>query len=340
MASNLEPLFAYIRAKTSDPFPTPDYQICRTIEDLNAYWFTRYPVLTPTIHLGADTESRPDGASYCVTVSHTPGTGRLIYVTDTDTISHLSRLITGAHLLFHNYLHDCIPFEELSLPIGEFTDTMVRSYNLCLGGGGDDDGEGRAGRGSLGLKVLAYRLLHMRMQSFKDTVYPHSIPHLHKYLLTAQIMFSYEDRAIKRCKCECLQSTHAVKGARGFNHGSCLTPGCDCPKYRAKKYPPLTETDTRHNRLYRKIGTLIDDIANGRCERDDDGESDVINPWKRIKDWHDYDRQALAETIGIHPEPDIAHVPEPELVWYACRDADATLRLYLFLLTYHPWLFY
>lgn len=81
------------------------------------------------------------------------------------------------------------------------------------------------------------------------------------------------------------------------------------------------------------------DIDTGRCDRDDE-ERDVVNPWKRVEGWHDYDVDALTEALGPHPVPDIAHVPEPQLVWYACRDSDATLRLYRFLLTYHPWLFY
>ena len=81
--------------------------------------------------------------------------------------------------LFHNYLHDVIPFEQWSIPITKFRDTMVMAYNLCLGGGGDDeDTESKAGRGSLSLKVLSYRHLAMTMTSFKDTVTPHSLPYV------------------------------------------------------------------------------------------------------------------------------------------------------------------
>jgi hypothetical protein len=40
------------------------------------------------------------------------------------------------------------------------------------------------------------------------------------------------------------------------------------------------------------------------------------------------------------PKPSIAHVPENELVHYAVRDADATLRLYLHMRRLKPWLFY
>ena len=81
-------------------------------------------------------------------------------------------------------LHDSEVFDALRLPTEPFLDTMVRAYNLCLGGGGDDEdeGESRAGRGSLSLKVLAYRHCNMHMTSFKDTVYPHSLPHVLTWL--------------------------------------------------------------------------------------------------------------------------------------------------------------
>jgi len=327
---------SYVQRITADPYPQPDYRVCHNHVDLADY------LSIGVQDLGCDTESYPDGRPYCVTVSRTPGTGRLVYARDRSTLAWLGAWLGdgGAdQLLFHNYLHDVVPMDELDLPIGTFTDTMVRAYNLCLGGGGDDDDQASmAGRGSLGLKQLAYRFLNMRMTSFKDTVFPHSIPHLKRYLYDAQSLFQYEDRGIKRCQCGCLQGLHLVKGKRGLPHGQCT--GCrTCDKYRAKKFPPLTEEEERLNRLYRKVTGLVEDIDSGRCERDDE-EQDVVNPWKRIKGWHDYDHQALTNELGSCPVPSIAHVPEPELVKYACCDADATLRLYHFLKDYRPWVFY
>lgn len=177
----LDQLSSYIDALNADPYPNPDYSVIRTESDLDTYWRS---APSATNDLGLDTESRPGtgtsrraqlhGDCYCLTYSHTPGTGRLIYHRDTHLIHAFAREVDRrqSHILLHNYLHDVVPLTSLSIPIPSFTDTMVRAYNLCLGGGGDDDGEGMAGRGSLGLKILAFRLLNMRMTSFKDTVFP------------------------------------------------------------------------------------------------------------------------------------------------------------------------
>lgn len=334
----------YVRSITQDPYPNVDYRVCKTYRDIQDYWA---PAPTSPIEfMGCDTESYPDGSPYCFTFSHTPGTGRLIYAKDKDLIEEFVGIHTCyghateqelTHLLFHNYLHDVVPMGELGIPIGPFTDTMVRAYNLCLGGGGDEDEGSKAGRGSLGLKQLSYRFLNMRMTSFKDTVFPYSIPHLRSCLTQAQLLFQYEDRSIKKCQCGCLQDRHLVKGKRGLPHGQCT--GCvGCDKYRAWKWPPLTESDDQLNRLYRKVTGLVEAIDTGRCERDE--EEDIVNPWVRVNGWHGYDHRALTESLGPWPVPSIAHVPEDKLVHYAVRDADATLRLFHFLKTHWPWVYY
>ncbi len=330
----------HVRRITADPYPNLDYRICRSERDIQDYWGREVEFM------GVDTESLPGGEPFCMTFSHTPGTGRLIYTKDKHLLQEFSAIHTCyglateqeyTHLLFHNYLHDVVPMGEMDIPIGPFTDTMVRAYNLCLGGGGDDEEGSKAGRGSLGLKQLSKRFLNMQMQSFKDTVFPHSIPHLKKYLGLAQSVFWYESRDVKRCTCGCLQDLHQIKGARGYHHGACTS--CSCLKYRAVKHPPLTESDDQLNRLYRKVSGLIEAIDNGKCERDEE-ETDVLNPWVRIKGWHDYDHLNLTSTLGPITVPSIAHVPEHLLVHYAVRDADATLRLFHFLKTHWPWIFY
>lgn len=344
----------YIQHITADPYPDHDldYSICRTPYDIDKYlWSESRP--GEQMIIGEDTESLPGpdyrgwesishGPVYCMTFSNRPGSGRLIYVRDEHLIHHYSRQIESLNPLhlFHNYLHDTVPMDELSIsvPIDQFIDTMVRAYNLCLGGGGDNDDAGsKAGRGSLGLKQLSYRFLNMRMTSFKDTVFPYSIPRLRQYLTQAQSLFAYEDRTIKKCKCGCLQDRHLLKGKRNLPHGQCT--GCkSCDKYRAFKHPPLTEDDDRLNRLHRKVTGLTEAIDTGKCEHDE--EEDIVNPWVRVKGWHDYDHKNLTDCLGKWPVPSIADVPEDKLVRYAVRDADATRRLYLFLLTHHPWVFY
>ena len=335
---------AYVQSLRQDPHPTPDYRVCREAWDIGDYF---YPYCVGS-HLGEanltvfqDTESLPDGSPYCLTFSHTPGTGRLIYARDHGLISLYDLNVLKAFdpiQGFHNYLHDVAVWDQLRLQVGDtrFVDTIIRAYGLCLGGGGDDDdSESKAGRGSLSLKALAYRHLNMKMTSFKDTVYPHSIPHLLKWLWAGERVFRKVDW-VPTCTCGHPQSHHAIRGKAGRRIGACggLTSPCPCERYKTLKPPKRNEEDTRLDGIYLKTTNLIFDLTGG--------EKPDLDPWKRIKEWDASDRDAMTEVLGPYPLPSIEFVPEPELLWYACRDADATGRLSKFLDEYEraPWIFY
>ncbi len=324
----------------SDPYPSPDYRVCRQPCELADY-------LRENPHdLACDTESLPDGSPYCVTISHTPGTGRLIYVDDVQTLRTFRGYLVRRrpHLTFHNYLHDVKIFDALDLPIHKFTDTMVRAYNLCLGGGGDtEDTESRAGRGSLSLKVLAYRHLNVTMTSFRDTVYPHSIPLMLNWLQEVEQAFR-PSIPLPTCVCGHLTQHHSTKGKRENSGPCCL---CDCKRHK-KADTRLTEESRLWNLLHRKTGNLITALQNKQLADEyealdidvDEDAYPFVDPWKRIKGWHDHDRQFVLDYVGPWPQASIAHVPEPELVQYAVRDADTTLRLYLKMVNLSPWLFW
>ena len=137
-----------------DEYPDLDYQVIRYTNDLYDYadHYVNYfqPPVCRGMPLAEDTESLPDGSPYCLTFSLSPGTSRLIYASEKSLIQdyvHLTQGTSPLHI-FHNYLHDIVPFESWGIPVDKFADTMVMAYNLCLGGGGDDE-EGGAGRGSL-----------------------------------------------------------------------------------------------------------------------------------------------------------------------------------------------
>lgn len=324
-----------------DPYPNPDYQFIRTENDLTNYWWADLA----SRPLGEDTESLPGGLGkmgggppFCLTFSHTPGTGRLIYVKDKHLIDAYRKMLYELLplQLFHNYLHDSDVLDALQLPTEPFLDTMVRAYNLCLGGGGDDESEGesRAGRGSLSLKVLAYRHCQMRMTSFKDTVYPHSLPHVLTWLKKGREVFAPDSDRPARCECGCLQKWHEPRGKTGNQTGSCMN--CDvCSKWRKVKIVKRTEDKTL-DLLYRKLGTVITNIESGKLSKD----GKPTDPWKRFLEWPEDDQQTLLDTLGPIPLASIEHVPEPELLHYAVRDADADLRLYQFMLNLKPWIFY
>lgn len=324
-----------------------DYQVANTINDLTGYIdFTDYAV---TGIIAEDTESLPDGSPYCLTFSCNDGTGRLIYATNQKLLSTYSELIhdTNPLHIFHNYLHDVIPFEQWQIPINKFRDTMVMAYNLCLGGGGDDENtESKAGRGSLSLKVLAYRHLAMTMTSFKDTVYPHSIPHMLDWLKRGRSLVSpgFTEPVCGFCGHERIR--HEPRGKTQRNTGPCrygefarndlgasIVRECNCTKWKTPAKVAKDQGDKQLTLLHRKLNTLINKIDSGVPYTDAD-------PWKLYRDWHDYNHDVLENNLGVPPRPSIAHVPELELLNYAVRDPDATLRLYQYLVGLKPWIYY
>jgi DNA polymerase len=331
-----------------DPYPEPDYQFIRTEDDLvdyMSYWGTRdTSLITPV--LGEDTESLPGslgkmggGPPFCLTFSHTPGTGRLIYVKDKHLIDAYRKMLYELLplQLFHNYLHDSDVFDTLQLPTEPFLDTMVRAYNLCLGGGGDDEeeGESRAGRGSLSLKVLTYRHCQMQMTSFKDTVWPHSLPHVLTWLKLGRSTFAPDSDREPVCECGCEGKWHEPRGKTGKQTGACLN--CNrCSKWVKVKKPVGVEGGKVLNLLHRKLNTLIVNVETGKLDK----SGKPKDPWKQFLDWSDYDQRTLLDTLGPIPLASIEHVPEPELLHYAVRDADADLRLYLKMQGMSPWIFY
>lgn len=326
----------------ADPHPTPDYRVCRTPADLHSYLGNDYyaggSLESSRLLIGEDTESLPDGAPYCLTFSTRPGTGGLIYASDhamIDEYRHNVLKSLDPHHIFHNYLHDCVPFAALALPIHKFSDTMVRAYHLCLGGGGDEeDSESKAGRGSLSLKVLAYRHLNMRMTSFKDTVYPYSIPQLALWLSDASSAIAPPPK-LKPCVCGCPQSSHERRGKTQRHTGPCSH--CICFKYKSTPAIKPNIADKRMASLYTKSNRLANRLL---TETDTNWADSKKDPWKFIRtNWED-DIDTLELLAGPIPAPSVAFVPEPELLQYAVRDADATLRFHLHTRHLKPWLFW
>ena len=315
-----------------DEYPDLDYQVIRKPQDLEEYAHTYYgwqagyedsPVIAE------DTESLPDNSPYCLTFSLSPGTSRLIYASEKSLITnyvHMIKELRPIHV-FHNYLHDIVPFESWGIPVDKFADTLVMAYHLCLGGGGDDE-EGGAGRGSLSLKVLAYRHLAMLMTSFKDTAYPHSIPHVMKWLREGRNLLA-PSVWLDGCNCGHDAGSHERRGKTQRHTGPCLF--CDCAKFKKAPKPKPIQEDKLISLLHRKLNNIILKVESGSPDAD---------PWKRVKDWGDWDRDVLRDCVGEMPRPSIAHVPEKELLTYACRDADATIRLYHYLKQLTPWIYY
>lgn len=310
----------------TDPYPSPDYRIIRDMHDLNDY----LPRGERFWDMSEDTENRPDGTPYCLTFSHTPGTARLIYADNVKVLkaydSYTQRFRPLQHM--HNWLHDVEVRAKMGLTYTRVRDTMIRAYELGIGGGGDDD-ENDAGsaRGALGLKVLAFRHLHTTMTSFKDTVMPHTLPHVIDWLLDAKQLSSVAEPKVM-CECGHGQEDHIEKGKTKRRTGPCmacepnLIDGSPCQKWR-KVTPP--KPDKTLSLLHRKVNTLLDQLWAGKAG---------VDPWKRVGEWPDSERELLEGFLRPMPILDVALLPEDVLLKYAGADADSTLRLALFLNRY------
>jgi uracil-DNA glycosylase len=141
----------------------------------------------------------------------------------------------------------------------------------------------------IGLKPLAYRYLGMKMQDYSDVVMPPSKARLYEYMRRAAVGMR-----------------EAVPDTR---KGKSMT----------EEEKQVRKTGTLVKRL---IGDLEKDFAGGYAA------DKPLKPWDRVDKWQDTVRdviQVFGE--GDIPRPSIVHVDRDSAVQYACRDADAALRL-------------
>lgn len=89
------------------------------------------------------------------------------------------------------------------------------------------------------------------------------------------------------------------------------------PPKRIKIQEDGTEKGTQPHSMKTKLKTFFTYLA-----KDPEGK-DVFAAWENwVEDW-----EMIEEKCGRWPGKDIAHVPFEQMKYYACRDADATIRL-------------
>jgi uracil-DNA glycosylase len=324
-------------------FSSPDYKVIRTFPDFCHYVKDDY------FDIALDTEYGSYGA-HCLTFSHTPGTGRLIYASNSEMLQELIKYLQVFNPLFHlhNGLADFNPLASMgiTIPPRRFLDTMIRAYEMGLGGGGDEDDSG--GRGSLGLKSLAYRYLHMEMQSFDDLVTPYAIPLVIDWLDKVAKLSAPGEPEIVCGNCGCPQNMHTQRGKSKRFTGHCIrcSPHMNlfepfindsttiCPRFKkvVRHNVRTTAGGQELNRLHNKVKALVKKLETEMWVK----VEKPTDPWRRLSEWHDWEQGWMSEVMGgagegEMPVKDVRLVPEPELVKYACRDADATIRMAYFL---------
>jgi len=145
-----------------DEYETHDYRHCKSMNQVDEY-FEQY---SPMEIIGGDTESHGI-EDWSIQTSTAPGTGIMILEKDKATMDRLGLWLykhivlwgsdpLGSELALHNAPVDLRQFERIIGCPFPYRDTMQEAYHL--------------GNLPQGLKPLAYRLLGVRMTSWKETV--------------------------------------------------------------------------------------------------------------------------------------------------------------------------
>jgi uracil-DNA glycosylase family 4 len=293
-----------------DEHPNADYRLLYTRTELAQVLvkgFNAQGGPGAWVDLAVDTETE-DGRIWCLTFSLQPGTGYMILASQTELVDTFRACVElyNPLVVFHNYLYDSPMLRQLRLTFPRFTDTMIEAYDL-------------GGSVPLGLKALAFRLCGMKMQDYDDVVYPHALSKAVSWLQLAEktILQPYIDAlpwrtATRRCSGgkqyggkhpTAILDYHSPEEQTCFMCGKVLPP----PKMTragGTQYPWI--------RAGKILSATLDEGA---------------NPFKRWASVPQSDQSILEGIIGPFPRPSISEVPLPEAVVYACRDADATLRV-------------
>ena len=134
------------------------------------------------------------GEAWSVQLSHTPGMGCLVRVSDQPALSELRRLFSSTEaaevIIFHDAAYDLKVLRRLGIHVRSYRDTMQEAYHL--------------GNLPQGLKPLAYRFFRHTMTSYQETVWPASISALRDWMteamLIAQLDLCYRERVKMKTK--------------------------------------------------------------------------------------------------------------------------------------------
>lgn len=265
-----------------DHYPNPLYVEAHSPSDVDAY--LRTAILSGYAdYAGVDTEfDSLTGIPWCVTVSSAPGTGMLISADRPDLLARLQYWLDQVICALHSAMADLPTTARMGLSLRRWVDTMQESY--------------WAREFRIGLKILAYRHLGMRMSEYADVVMPPSKLVLHEYMAGV---------------------ADALTGVTPLKLSKKLQA-----KYSDEELTGIAERRKVLQNVNRLVKALEEDVLGTRKA---EGE---LKPWTRIGEWD----KSIIDTIESFaakpvPRPSIAHVDRAAAIQYACRDADATLRL-------------
>jgi len=295
-----------------DRFPKPDYRHLRTEDDLlnvleRVVYREGFDVRG--MEVGVDTET-DRGKLWCMTWSPAPGTGYMIRADNPLMQKWYSWARRERPLLvFHNWLYDAPMLEEgAGIVDYRWHDTMEDAYTL--------------GDVAQSLKVLAWRNLGMEMQEYEDLVLPYAREMAIEYLQAVSKLRWPEIVEAQPWK---LKVRHCSGGKfYGGKHPSTPVlfdqPGVqhciECGKPFEEDGSKMERDKEGKQYPWDRAAAILRDV--------EAKNSDPIKRWAAIPA---EDRSPVEASIGTMQKPSITQVPEQKVIWYACRDADATRRI-------------
>jgi uracil-DNA glycosylase family 4 len=148
-----------------------------------------------------------------------------------------------------------------------------------------------------GLKELAWRLCGMEMESYQDTIKGYRKEKAIKYLEQAALGPNEDDE------------------------------WPDPPELENviwnKSNGRLESVIKKPQHISRKIKRILADVASGKETKDG-----PVDPWTRWDKLDKRERVVVEDVLGPMPDASLADAPPDKATYYACRDADATLRVW------------
>lgn len=350
-------------AEPTDEYPQPHYERI-TDEDIEGNGVEKvWWALAGAIEIAIDTEGTIANP-WCVTFSTTPGEAYLIRSDQPKCLAalndHINAPSGNCTVILHYAAHDIPVLEALGIrvvkyralnPDGTLTlrDTMSDAYLL-------------GGVHPKGLKPLAWRLCGMQMVSYQELVGPAEVKIAHAYLekVFSELVCPFcwgsgrgESRKYLKPGCTSCGGSGRVSGKRAGTTKQCscvkTTDKCaECvdgmmiPKPEKEFVFDPGKSEWRWKQpqsvarwIKRKLGKLADEDEDQDSDIADlEGSDDAagVEFFKLRHDWEDIgtrnDKAYVEMACGRMPKTTLSDVEDQEAVTrYACRDADATLRI-------------
>lgn len=292
-----------------DEFQETTYVRLRTAQEVRDS-FSVFPLwYRNAIAIDTEYDPLPVGVNpYCLTYSYFPGTGFLVKAEDREAIAAFAAaMATGEGLRFKDgplslrkkrkgwpgpvLMHN----SPADLPVMDALGIPIDRHSVV------DTMQLSYNLMTMpqGLKTLAYRLVGMTMTEFDDLVTPYAVEYWLAYLdIVGQTQWPRLEPYMRLVKENVVEYVDGVPVTTGTT---------------------MTEKLYKPQSLSTKIKRLMTDY----------GKKPSPKIFKRIFDWDDKEWEPAVAKYGPIPKKSIRLVDDEQaLLGYACRDSDATLRVF------------